>query len=373
MQIKNSKKSRRPALERETPKEKAATLLSPKLTLFEVLDALPFYVLLIDEDHHILMANNAVRTQFELETESIIGKYCPEVIHGIDKPIDVCPLEKSVKSGNVEEAEILDPNSGRWIKSVIYPIRSETKDGKKIFFHMISDITDQKLAQEQLITSQKQLRNLSQHIESVREEEKTHIAREIHDELGQLLTGLKMDMSWLIKRLIAENDQLVAKVKVMDALIEEAMQAVKRVSAELRPSVLDRLGLPAAIEWLAQETKERTGINFDLSLPEDINLDDDRSTALFRICQESLTNVTRHANASKVRISLKCTKGRIVLKVKDNGKGISEEQINNPTAFGLTAIIERAGHWGGEAVISRNRGTGTTIKVSIPLAKVDHD
>ena len=167
------------------------------------------------------------------------------------------------------------------------------------------DITERKKAEEQLKGSTEQLRALSAHLQSVREEERTLISREIHDELGQELTGLKMDLSWLVKRLSKNQKSLISKTESMLKLVDSTIQTVRRISSELRPGVLDDLGLIAAIEWQAQDFENRTGITCDFSSSvEEIGLDRDRSTAVFRIFQETLTNVSRHAKATRVKISL---------------------------------------------------------------------
>ncbi|MCK5182287.1 MAG: PAS domain-containing protein, partial [Dehalococcoidia bacterium] len=152
----------------------------------DILDALPFYVLLIDEHHYILHANRAVQVYKNLEPKDVVGQYCPKVIHGIDGPFYGCPLEEAVEKDQAVEREIFDPESGRWVSSAIYPTGRLTRDGRRIFFHMITDITDRKQAEDQLRTSGEQLRSLSAHLESVREEERGNVAREIHDELGQM-------------------------------------------------------------------------------------------------------------------------------------------------------------------------------------------
>ncbi len=336
--------------------------------ILDILDALPFYVLLIDEHHYILHANRAVQVHTGLEPKEIVGQYCPKVIHGLDEPYYACPLEEAVEKGEAVEREAFDQASGRWINSAIYPTGRLTRDGKRIFFHMITDITDRKQAEEQLKTSREELRNLSAHLESVREEGRKHIAREIHDELGQLLTALKIDLSWLVKRMSKEQELLLEKTKSMSELVDMAIQTVQRVSTELRPGVLDDLGLVAALEWQAAEFEKRTQIKCEFSSNhEDIVLDPDRSTAIFRIFQETLTNVVRHANATRVKASLKEEAGRIVLKVRDDGKGIEKKQLSNPKASGLIGMRERARFWGGEINISGVPGKGTTIMVSLPL------
>ena len=341
-----------------------------RLAISQVMDALPFYVMLVDKDHNILQANRAVRAHLGVDPKDIIGKYCPTVIHGTNKPIDGCPLEEAVVRNRAVEREIFDTPSGRWIRSAVYPTKGLTADGRRVFFHMVTDITDRKQAEEELTASREQLRDLSRHLESIREEERTRLAREIHDEMGQSLTGLKIDVSWIARRLPKAEVSLLEKTKTMNELIDEAVQTVKRISSELRPGVLDHLGLAAAIEWQAQELEKRTQIRFEFkSSPKEIALDGGRSTTMFRICQEALTNVVRHANASKVRITLRREPSRVVLRISDNGKGIEEEQASDSKAFGVIAMRERARSWGGDFKIHGSPSKGTVVAVTIPLSK----
>ena len=340
------------------------------LCVSDILEALPFYAMLVDEQHHILEANSAVRGQLGLDPEAIVGKYCPTVVHGLDQPWHACPLEEAAETGQAVEREAFDQESGRWVSSGIYPTGRLTQDGSGIYFHTISDITDRQQAEEQLKASREQLRELSRFLESVREEERTKMAREIHDELGQTLTALKIDLSWLTRRLPHEQELLLKKTESMYELVDGAIQTVKRISTELRPGALDDLGLADAIEWQTQEFGKRTDIKSKFSAsPEGIVLDRDRSTAVFRICQEALTNIVRHAKATRVSVSLRKGPGRVSLRISDNGKGIEESQILDPRAFGLIGMCERARFWGGEVKISGAPGKGTLVALSIPLAR----
>jgi signal transduction histidine kinase len=238
---------------------------------------------------------------------------------------------------------------------------------------MVSDITDRKQAEEQLQASREQLRSLSAHLESVREEERKSMAREIHDELGQILTALKIDLSSLTEGSTEEQQLLLGKVKSMSELIDMAIETVKRISMELRPPILDDLGIAVALEWQAEEFSKRTQIKCEFSSkPKDIVLDPDRSTAIFRIFQEALTNVARHSNASKVKAVLTKETEKIVLTVKDNGKGIEKKQIGDPKAFGIIGMRERARFLGGEVRVNSAPGKGTSITVSIPLTKQEN-
>jgi PAS domain S-box-containing protein len=229
------------------------------------------------------------------------------------------------------------------------------------------DITERKRAEEQLRSSREQLRNLSAYLQSMREEERTNIAREIHDELGQVLTALKMDTVWLGSK-YKELEPVAEKTRSMADLIDSTIRTVKRICTELRPGVLDDLGLIAAIEWQAEEFQKRTGIDCEVSFnPNDVSLDRGLSTAIFRILQEALTNVIRHAEAKRVRVLLERGDGRVLLRVEDNGKGITEDQISDHHSFGLIGIRERARFLGGEVRISGSPGKGTTLTVSLPV------
>ena len=222
----------------------------------------------------------------------------------------------------------------------------------------------------ELRSSRQQLRNLAAHLQSVREEERAGIARELHDEMGQALTALKMDLSWLNKRLTKDDISLVEKVKAMSGLTDTTIRMVRRLSTELRPGILDDIGLTAAIEWQVGEFVERTGIGCEVSVDDGvINLEQDCSTAIFRIFQEALTNVARHARATKVRASLKEEDDRLVLEVIDNGRGITEKQICGAKSFGIMGMRERVYPWGGEVKISGIREKGTTVRASIPLGR----
>ena len=364
-------KPRRSALRRvDAGSKRNSKAPSVILDVLGVLDSLPFYVLLVDSDHHIIMANSAVTKHLGKKPEDIIGGYCPKVIHGLDGPWYACPLEESAEKGVGIEKEVFDKESRRWINSAIYPTDVYIQGGKRVFFHMVTDITKRKQLERRLTTSHKQLRRVSASLESVREEERKQVAREIHDELGQTLTALKIDFSWLAKRLPEEHELLHQKTQAMNILIDEAIQTVKRVITELRPGVLDDLGLEAAIEWQAQEFENLTEIKCELSTgSNEVVLDQDRSIAVFRIFQEALSNVTRHANATKVKASLEEEHGKIVLKIRDNGSGIEKNQLYSPKAFGLIGMRERARLSGGSLKINGIAGKGTTVTLIIPRKK----
>jgi signal transduction histidine kinase len=231
------------------------------------------------------------------------------------------------------------------------------------------EIAERKLAETQLRNSEESLRSLAGNLQSVREEERTRIAREIHDELGQALTGLKMDLTWLTGQLEEGHKPLTAKTESMSRLIDQTVHAVRRIAAGLRPAVLDELGLAAAIEWQTREFRMHTGIRCNVSLPpSNAGLDAERATAAFRIFQELLTNVARHARATRVDIGMRQDAGALVLEVQDNGQGIASASLDSPKTLGLLGMQERALMFGGKIEIVGDRGKGTRALVSIPLS-----
>jgi PAS domain S-box-containing protein len=324
--------------------------------------------MLVDEHHHIIMANQAVTKHLGIKPDDIVGGYCPEVIHGTKGPWYACPLEEAVKKNTAVVIEAQDRETGRWINSAMYPIPN-LPENQKVFFHMVTDITDRKLAEEQVIASREQLRELSRHLETVREEERSSIAREIHDELGQTLVTLKIYITWLLRRLSTAEVTAPEQTKSIYGLIDSAINTVMRLSTELRPAALDDLGLVAAIEWQINEFKKWTELEYHfISVPKKITLERDTATALYRIAHEALTNVIRHALATRVDISLKKTARSLTLTVEDNGKGITDEKVNDPRAFGIVGMRERIHLLGGEVKIEGKAGGGTIVKVILPIA-----
>lgn len=236
---------------------------------------------------------------------------------------------------------------------------------------VLTDISERRQIEEELGRSYQQLRNLSRHLQSVREEESKRIAREIHDELGQALTALKMDLSWLTSRLpesLPDQRILIDKTRAMTSLIDKTIQTVQKISAELRPGLLDDLGLIAAIEWQCQEFQNRTGIECEVDFDSEvIDLSPDLSTAIFRVFQEALTNAVRHSRATRISVSLKNKPDLLELQICDNGIGIPEKAIDSADSLGIMGMRERLIPFGGSLLISGEVNRGTTLTLSLPV------
>jgi two-component system sensor histidine kinase UhpB len=233
------------------------------------------------------------------------------------------------------------------------------------------DITERKQAEEKLKRSSKLLRELATHLQSIREEERTMIAQEIHDELGQVLTALKIQVSLLANKLNKNQESLKQKINSLTDMIDSSVESVQKISSKLRPGILDELGLIAAIEWQAEEFEKLTNIKFSLVLPKDeIKLESNKTTAIFRIFQEALTNIARHSEATKVAVSLFFHQSNIYMEIQDNGRGITQEQIKDFKSLGIHGMIERAMVFGGQVSIEGFAGNGTIVKVEIPFDEI---
>lgn len=236
---------------------------------------------------------------------------------------------------------------------------------------------ERKRAEEALKESREQLRNLAARMDSLREKERTWIAREVHDQLGQVFTSIKIDLS-LMQKALARSDRsgektlalLHEKIASMSHLVDAAIRTVQKIGTQLRPGVLDDLGLVAAIKWQTKAFQTRTGISCRIKTNlQTVDLDRDRATAVFRIFQEILTNVARHAKATRVDILVEEENRQLFLDVEDNGLGISNQEISNPTSLGLLGMRERALLFNGEISISGISGKGTKVGLRIPLKK----
>ena len=234
------------------------------------------------------------------------------------------------------------------------------------------DITDRHMAAEEIGQSREELRALAARLESVREEERTRIARELHDELGQALTGLKLDLAWMERRINRQSQsELVDRCVSLLSRMDEVMVSVRRIVTELRPSVLDQLGLPDAVEWQAQDFAARTGLVVDLDIDcACASPPDAIGSAVFRMLQEALTNVAKHAHATRVNVTLRLHGDMLSLIVSDNGRGITPHELRGSHSLGLLGLRERAIALGGTVSIGPAAAGGTTVALALPMPTV---
>ena len=330
-----------------------------------------------ENDHDlskIIYTNAAALKIFGLERpEQMIGKTFMDIIPEEHKEM----INKKIQAGTYklplsEPIQLAFEKPGHqpeYFEAIGAPIKYKGHNAAQI---IIRNITAAKLYEAELQNSREQLRNLAAHLQAAREEERTHVAREIHDELGQNLTGLKMDISFLhelVEEKVQQEDKnvILDKINSTSKLLDSTVKTVRKISSDLRPAVLDSLGLLPAIEWLTEEFQQRMGIECECFITvESVSLPVNHQTTFFRILQESLTNVMRHANATRVSVEFGKDNENYVLTVKDNGKGINTADFEKNNSFGLIGIRERAHLFGGEAEINGEAGKGTTITVRIP-------
>jgi len=346
------------------------TLADREAYLRAMLDNFPFLVWLKDVEGRFLAVNQAFArscgrarsgdmvglTDFDVWPKDLAQRYVDD-----DRSVMATRQQKDV------EEPIFTEGASRWFETFKTAVLD--KRGKVLgTTGFARDITERQRLDAELRAQREQLRALAAHVESVREEERLRIAREIHDELGQALTCMSMDLAFLDKQLPKENAQAAARVSALAAQVKETVNAVRRISAELRPSILDDLGLGAAMEWLAHDFASRTGIDCAVSVPSNVSIAAERGTVVFRMCQEALTNVARHAGATHVSIDLMIDAAdQLVLEVNDNGRGITDVEIHRPNSLGLLGMRERAALLGGVAEVKGTPGQGTTVTVRVPF------
>jgi PAS domain S-box-containing protein len=333
----------------------------------------PAAIAMFDNEMTYLQVSDRFLTDYQLEGQNIIGKCHYDVFPNL--PERWRAAHRRILAGAVERSEedryVSADGSEGWLQWESLPWRKANGEiGGLILFTQV--ITERKRAQEALRASQEQLRALSAKMQSAREEEGTRIAREIHDELGGALTGVKWELERIEHRLSAASGDasitdVQKQISSVTSQIESTIDKVRRISSELRPGVLDDLGLVAAIEWQTQQFQRRTGVKVQWDTEvETANVSHDRATAVFRIFQEVLTNVLRHSSAQNLYVTLRQLDNQLQLKVMDDGRGITDDETRNTTSLGLLGMKERALLVGGEVNITGTPGKGTTVVVTIP-------
>ena len=340
-------------------------------------------VIITDADGQFVEFNQAFATFYRFKSKAECAKNFDEfasifevfMANGERAPREMYAIQRALRGETATGVEytIRRKDTGAsWVGSISFsPIRDI--DGA-ITGSVITarDITETKRAEAALLRSEKdafqrqQLQALAKRLQQAREEERKMVARDLHDQIGQILTAIKMDTAWVLRHLPNSQDQVHKRLKGSIELINDGVKSVRRICSGLRPGILDDLGLAAAIEWQANEFTSRTGIGCKVSIPSaELHLDSDRSTAFFRIFQECLTNVARHAEAKSVSASLNTKDEDLLLVVQDDGKGFSEPEIKG--SLGVLGMKERAKACGGDLQVSSSPGKGTTVTVRVPL------
>ena len=336
-----------------------------------ILDSAMDAIITVDESQHILLFNAAAEAVFGCPRGEAIGTplawFIPERF-------------RAAHAGHLASFRTIGSTSRRMGGQRIvmglrrngeeFPIDASisqvSEGGQHLFTVILRDVTERTRAEHDLRRSREDIKELALAASNLREQEKRRVARELHDELGQALTALKIDVGWL-RAGLAETPGVKDKLAEMQLLIDGTVAATRRISSDLRPLVLDDLGLAAAADWLVQNFSQRTGIACELAMSRDLELTDPHATTIFRVLQESLTNIAKHAQASRVEVTLQREAGEVTLTVSDDGVGFALDAPRKPACYGLLGLRERAMLLGGEVAIESAPGRGTLVEVRLPL------
>jgi PAS domain S-box-containing protein len=353
---------------------RAATRLEQsEARLRGILDSAMDAIITVDEAQRVVLLNNAAETMFGWTRDEALGapldRFIPERFRGAHAAHVRRFGETGVTTRRMGGS--LRIVTGLRRDGAEFPIDASIsqieESGKRLYTVILRDVTARFEAEEALRRSKDELRELGAAAHATREQEKSRIARELHDELGQLLTMLQMDVAWCKEKLPPGNDAFAAKVDRMATLLKSTIAATRRIAADLRPLMLDDLGLVPSIEWLVENFTQRTGITGDLLVDRrELELTNAQASAVFRIVQESLTNVAKHAQAAHVDIAIERDDGALVVRIEDDGVGFSLQAPRKPNSFGLLGLRERASLLGGEVTIESAPGEGTMVEVRLP-------
>jgi PAS domain S-box-containing protein len=326
-------------------------------------DATREVIIMVGPDSRIVRANLATRDLFERPFSELVGAPAEEVVGPLLGKADPLRLDRTRKSGKPFRGEVRTP-AKRWLALAVDPIPAPEGLWSGAVCRL-RDITERKRADERLRRSLRQVRDLAAHLQEAREEERSLIAHQIHEQLGHDLAALKLDLHWLRRQLPTGSPILEQRVDAMTELLDRGLQTLRRISTGLRPDLLDHFGAAAAIEWQAEELRLRTGVRTRLDIrARDLDLSNQTSTALFRILQETLANVAQHADADQVTISLRRQGEQVVMRVTDDGRGFD---VEGDPSFGLLAMKERARALGGDVTVESVPMKGTVVTTRLPV------
>ena len=339
-----------------------------------ILDSAMDAIITVDDKQHIVLFNAAAERVFGCPRTEAIGAplawFIPERFRAGHGEHIRRFRETGTSSRRMGETRIV---TGLRRNGEEFPIDASIsqieEQGHHFFTVILRDVTERVRAEQALRASREEIKDLALAANNVREQEKSRIARELHDELGQALTALKIDVVWLRQNLTAQSGELAGKLSEMQLLLDGTVAATRRISADLRPLVLDDLGLAAAAEWLVQNFTARTGVACELAISPGLELREPYATTVFRVLQESLTNIARHARATQVEVNLEREGGDVVLHVRDNGVGFATAAPRKAASFGLLGVRERAALLAGEVRIESVPGKGTIVELRLHITE----
>jgi len=344
--------------------------------LAAILDSAMDAVITVDEAHRIVLFNRAAEQVFRCSRGEALGAPLERFLP---------PRYRASHGGHVAQfgrtgatARRMGDTTTLWALRADgeeFPIEASisqaAEDGHRLFTVILRDITLRKANEDALVRQQAELRELSAQVIEAREEEKTRIARELHDELGQLLTAMKMDLAWMRERLPAADAPLLAKAEGVGVLLDRTVTSARRIAADLRPLMLDDLGLADAAGWLVEESARHSGVKFDFRLQADDDaagrLDRTVATTAYRALQESLTNIAKHAGAKNAWVTMGIDASAVRFEVEDDGRGVSAGDIAKSRSLGLKGMRERVHYLGGSMEVARAPRGGTRVRVSLPF------
>ena len=338
-----------------------------------IVDSAMDAIITVDEAQNIVLFNRAAEQVFRVRREEMLGTPLERLLPGRFRGAHRGHVEgfgrtgvTSRRMGDVTTLWALRPESEEEFP-IEASISQTAQEGRRFYTVILRDITVRKRAEDALKESQRELRELSARVLEAREEEKAHIARELHDELGQLLTALKMDLGWVRERLPADSE-LAPRVAEMGTLLDRTVSATRRISADLRPLMLDDLGLADAAAWLVDDFAKRSGVTCKVDIAEELpDLSKAVATAVYRAVQESLTNIARHAGARSAWVVLAVEDDALYVEVEDDGRGIAPEDLAKARSVGLKGMRERIAFLGGTLEIARAPRGGTRLRLRVPL------
>lgn len=330
------------------------------LQIRSILESISDSFIAFDKHFVITYVNKTSAIYFRQDPEALINKNLKKLLPKDKNQVLYKLIEEGIESNKKVQGEVFDADTGNWLHHYIYP-------SENLVTVYTRNINDEKEREKEMEVINEDLRKLSTHLQQIREEERKTIARDLHDDLGQQLTGLQMDIHWMQKKLQQADPLLLNKINEMNEMVDNTIRSIRRILSALRPAILDDLGMLAAMEWLNQETSKRypLQIHFQVNTQE-IPLSPDAASGLFRIYQEAINNAIKHANAKNITAVIEVTDQGLTMSITDDGKGISNYE-KREKGYGLLGIKERTYILGGTFSMQTEEGKGTSLIIHIPL------